>query len=82
MRRRVLCGCWARLAFPRAREKKRKKAFGYLRVLLANNCCLPCPLIVTCESCDRTLCSWCDECDQCAEARKEVEYGIYGAQDY
>ena len=43
MRRRVLCGCWARLAFPRAREKKRKKAFGYLRVLLANNCCLPCP---------------------------------------
>ena len=22
MRRRVLCGCWARLAFPRAREKK------------------------------------------------------------
>ena len=25
MRRRVLCGCWARLAFPRAREKKKKK---------------------------------------------------------
>ena len=22
MRRRVLCGCWARLAFLRAREKK------------------------------------------------------------
>ena len=43
MRRCVLCGRWARLAFPRAREKKRKKAFGYLRVLLANNCCLPCP---------------------------------------
>ena len=43
MRRRVLCGCWARLAFLRAREKKRKKAFGYLRVLLANNCCLPAP---------------------------------------
>ena len=25
MRRCVLGGCWARLAFPRAREKKRKK---------------------------------------------------------
>ena len=25
MRRRVLCGCWARLAFPRAREKKKEK---------------------------------------------------------
>ena len=43
MRRCVLCGRWARLAFPRAREKKRKKAIGNLRVLLANNCCLPCP---------------------------------------
>ena len=39
MRRRVLCGCWARLAFLRAREKKRKKAiqsFSHsVRVLLA-----------------------------------------------
>ena len=26
MRRRVLCGCWARLAFPRAREKKKEKS--------------------------------------------------------
>ena len=39
-------------------------------------------LVVTCKSCAVTLCSWCDECDNCAEARKEVEYGIYGAQDY
>ena len=50
MRRRVLCGRWARLAFLRAREKKRKKAFGYLRVLLANNCCLPCPPTEDCSA--------------------------------
>ena len=47
MRRRVLYGRWARLAFPGAREKKRKRKSGQPtntpRVLLANSCCLPCP---------------------------------------
>ena len=39
MRQRVLCGCWARLAFPRgAREKKEKESNAFIhsfRVLLA-----------------------------------------------
>ena len=43
-------------------------------------------LIVTCKSCDRTLCSWCDECDGCAKAREQDEADfmqcIYGPQDY
>ena len=47
MQRCVLCGCWARLAFPRAREKKALVVvvaqLAKIEAGCESNSCLPCP---------------------------------------
>jgi hypothetical protein len=44
MRRCVLCGCWARLAFPRAREKKSSSShIGKIDEACESNSCPPAP---------------------------------------
>ena len=44
MRRCVLCGRWARLAFPRAREKKSSSShIGKIDEACQSNSCLPAP---------------------------------------
>ena len=44
MRRRVLCGCWARLAFLRAREKKALVVVvAKIERPVKSNSCLPAP---------------------------------------
>ena len=60
MRRCVLCGRWARLAFPRAREKKKKKAIGNsFTPLHSQKYCSPRALLlpVTAECCCWCCCS-------------------------